>query len=30
MRDYGQLRKDDQASFTIVDGDMKLEVGVTR
>jgi hypothetical protein len=26
MRDYGQLRKDDQASFTIVDGDMKLEV----
>ena len=26
FRDYGQLRKDDQASFTIVDGDMKLEV----
>ena len=26
MREYGQLRKDEQASFTIVDGDMKLEV----
>lgn len=26
MRDYGQLRKSDQSSFTIVDGDMKLEV----
>lgn len=26
MRDYGQLRNDEQASFTIVDGDMKLEV----
>ena len=23
MREYGQLRKDEQASFTIVDGDMK-------
>lgn len=26
MRDYGQLRKDDQLSFTLVDGDFKLEV----
>ena len=26
MREYGQLRKDEQASFTIVDGDMKLAV----
>lgn len=26
MRDYGQLRKDEQLSFTLVDGDMKLEV----
>lgn len=26
MRDYGQLRKDDQSSFTIVDGDIKMEV----
>lgn len=26
MRDYGQLRKGDQSSFTIVDGDLKVEV----
>ncbi len=26
MREYGQLRKEDQSSFTIVDGDMKIEV----
>ncbi|MDE6113514.1 MAG: DUF3164 family protein [Muribaculum sp.] len=26
MREYGQLRKDEQLSFTLVDGDMKLEV----
>mgnify|MGYP000013708728 FL=1 len=26
MRDYGQLRKEEQSSFTIVDGDMKMEV----
>lgn len=26
MRDYGQLRKEDQSSFTIVDGDLKIEV----
>lgn len=26
MREYGQLRKDEQRSFTIVDGDLKLEV----
>ncbi len=26
MRDYGRLRREDQSSFTIVDGDMKVEV----
>lgn len=26
MREYGRLRKEDQSSFTIVDGDMKIEV----
>nr|MCX4259108.1 DUF3164 family protein [Muribaculaceae bacterium] len=26
MRDYGQLRKEEQSSFTIVDGDLKIEV----
>ncbi|ROT12374.1 DUF3164 family protein [Muribaculum intestinale] len=26
MREYGQLRKEEQSSFTIVDGDMKMEV----
>lgn len=26
MREYGQLRKDEQLSFTLVDGDMKVEV----
>ncbi len=26
MREYGQLRKEDQLSFTLVDGDMKVEV----
>ena len=26
MREYGQLRKDEQLSFTLADGDMKLEV----
>lgn len=26
MREYGQLRKDEQQSFTLVDGDLKLEV----
>ena len=26
MREYGKLRKDDQASYSIVDGDTKLEV----
>lgn len=26
MRDYGQLRKDEQLSFTLVDGDLKVEV----
>lgn len=26
MRDYGQLRKEEQISFTLVDGDLKLEV----
>ena len=26
MRDYGQLRKNEQESFTVVDGDFKLEV----
>lgn len=26
MREYGQLRKDDQKSFTIVDRDLKIEV----
>lgn len=26
MREYGQLRKDDQRSFTIVDGNLKMEV----
>lgn len=26
MRDYGRLRRVDQSSFTIVDGDMKVEV----
>lgn len=26
MREYGQLRKEEQSSFTIVDGDMKIEV----
>ena len=26
MREYGQLRKEDQSSFTIVDGDLKIEV----
>ncbi len=26
MREYGQLRKEDQSSFTVVDGDMKIEV----
>ena len=25
-RDYGQLRKEEQSSFTIVDGDLKIEV----
>lgn len=25
MRDYGQLRKEEQASFTIIDGDLKIE-----
>lgn len=26
MRDYGQLRKNDQESFTVIDGNFKLEV----
>lgn len=26
MREYGQLRKDEQLSFTLADGDMKVEV----
>lgn len=26
MREYGQLRKDDQASLTIVDGNFKIEI----
>lgn len=26
MREYGQLRKEDQQSFTITDGDLKIEV----
>lgn len=26
MRDYGRLRREDQSSFTIVDGEMKVEV----
>ncbi len=26
MREYGQLRKDDQSSFTIIDADLKIEV----
>lgn len=26
MRDYGQLRKSDQESFTVIDGNFKLEV----
>lgn len=26
MKEYGQLRKDDQQSYTIVDSDMKLEI----
>ncbi len=26
MREYGQLRKDDQVSFTLADGDLKVEV----
>lgn len=26
MRDYGQLKREEQSSFTIVDGDMKVEV----
>ncbi|MDD3019533.1 MAG: DUF3164 family protein [Alphaproteobacteria bacterium] len=26
MRDYGQLRKNDQESFTVIDGNFKLEI----
>ncbi len=26
MRDYGQLRKSDQRSYTITDGDFRLEI----